>query len=264
MNNRSTFALPPSNKWKFATYLFYPTGVIRIWRGKRQWWLRVIYTILGLPIFLAITLFLSIITFAFFLPPLDLSVGKRTDRTVFNSGGNYKSTFLKAGAETGGAYELIQVEVEPHGGNGWHYHKNFEERFIVLKGTAKVGKEGKEYLVQQGDSAVAYKTQLHYFSNPTDSTITLLVHVTPACGLEKSIRVVYGLANDGQFKGEITENPWHMALLLGYSGTYLPGIPALIQEPLVDALAKIGQWKVKTKRLKSTLSSRRPQVQFLK
>jgi len=236
-------AVPSNWKWKIAAYLFYPTGVVRIWKGKRLWWLRLLYTIIGLPIFLAVTLFLSIITFALFLPPLDMSVGKRTDRTVFNSGGNYRSTFLKTGAETNGAYELIQVEVEPHGGNGWHYHKNFEERFTVLKGTAKVGRQGKEYLVKQGDSAVAYKTEHHYFSNPTDSTILLLVRVTPARGLEKSIRVVYGLANDGQFKGEITDNPWHMALLLGYSGTYLPDIPRFIQEPLVDAFAKIAQWK---------------------
>lgn len=190
MNNSSAIAIPMSGKWKIAAYLFYPTGVVRIWKGKKQWWRRLLYTVLGLPLFLAVTIFLSIITFAFFLPPLDLSVGKRTDRTVFNSGGNYKSTFLKTGAETNGAYELIQVEVEPHGGNGWHYHKNFEERFTVLKGTAKVGNKGKEYLVKQGDSAVAHKRELHYFSNPTDSTIQLLVRVSPARGLEKSIRVV--------------------------------------------------------------------------
>ena len=71
----------------------------------------------------------------------------------------------------------------------------------------------------------------------------------PAGGLEKSVRVVYGLANDGQFNGEITENPWHMALLLGYSGTYLPDVPGFIQEPLVNALAKIAQWKGEDKAL---------------
>ena len=249
MNNVLTPTVHINRKWKLAAYLFYPAGVIRIWKGKRRLWLRLLYTVVGLPVFLVITLFVGIVGFALFLPPLDMTVGNRPDRTVFNTGGNYRSTFLKTGAETGGAYELIRVEVEPHGGNEWHYHKNFDEHFTVLKGTAKVGRNGQEYLVKQGDSAAAYKRQMHYFANPTDSTILLLVRVAPARGLEKSIRVVYGLANDGKFKGAITENPWHMALLLGYSGTYLPDIPGFIQEPLVDALAKIAQWRGEDKDL---------------
>jgi quercetin dioxygenase-like cupin family protein len=243
MNNVLTQAVTLNRRWKLAAYLFYPVGVVRIWKSKRKWWLRLLYTVLGLPIFLAVTLFLGITGFALFLPPLDVSVANRPDRTVYFTEGNYKSTFLKTGAETNGAYELIQVEVAPHGGNDWHYHKNFVEEFTVLKGTAKVGRKGQEYLVKQGDSAVAFKREMHYFSNPTDSTILLQVRVTPARGLEKSIRVVYGLSNDGQFDGEMTNNPWHMPLLLGYSGTYLPDIPGFIQEPLVDALAKIAQWR---------------------
>ena len=243
MNNVLTPAVNINRKWKLAAYLFYPTGVSCIWKSKRKLWLRLLYTIIGLPLFLAVVLFVGITGIALFLPPLDMTVGNRPDRTIYNSNGNYKSTLLKTGAETNGAYELIKVEVEPHGGNEWHYHKNFEEHFTVLKGTAKVGKNGQEYLVKQGDSATAYKREMHYFANPTDSPIQLLVRATPARGLEKSIRVVYGLANDGQFNGPITKNPWHMALLLGYSGTYLPNIPGFIQEPLVDALAKIAQWK---------------------
>lgn len=246
MDNMNTLSEPISKKApvrKWTSFVFYPTGLIHIWKGNYRLWVRLLYTVVGFPIFLLIFLYLAITGFASFLPPLDMSVGNRPDRTVYNSGGNYRSTFLKTGHETGGAYELIRVEVEPHGGNGWHYHKSFDEYFTVLKGLAQVGNNGKEYLVKKGGSATAHKGELHYFSNPTDSTILLLIKTMPAGGLEKSVRVGYGLANDGQFKGEITENPWHMALLLGYSGTYLPGIPGFIQEPLVNALAKIAQWK---------------------
>ncbi|UFH54573.1 cupin domain-containing protein [Spirosoma sp. KNUC1025] len=176
-------------------------------------------------------------------------MGNRADRTIINSDGNYKSTFLKTGFETGGAYELIQVEVEPHGGNDWHYHKTFDEYFTVLKGKAKVGSNGKEYVINEGGSAIAHKGEMHYFFNPTDSTILLQVKTMPARGLEKSIRVAYGLANDGLFNERLTKNPWHMALLLGYSGTYLPDIPGFIQEPLVNALAKIAQWRGEDKAL---------------
>jgi mannose-6-phosphate isomerase-like protein (cupin superfamily) len=79
---------------------------------------------------------------------------------------------------------LIQVELEPHGGNDWHYHKKFNEYFTVLKGKALVGKNGKEYTINEGDS-----------------------------------------------------------------GTYLPGIPGFIQEPLVNSLAKIAKWKGEDKDL---------------
>lgn len=240
----SAFRLP-----KWAAFIFYPAGLIRIWKGKHRLWVRLLYTLAGLPLFLVGFLYLAIMAFAWFLPPLDLSTGDRPDRTVVYSSGNYKSTFLETGSETRGDHELIQVELQPHGGNDWHYHRNFEEYFLVLKGRAIVGQNGKEYILKEGESAVAQKGVLHYFSNPTDSVIQLLVKVTPARGLEKSIRVAYGLANDGHFKGEFTDNPWHMPLLLGYSGTYLPDMPGIIQEPLVDALAKIAQWKGEDKAL---------------
>ncbi|PSR56370.1 hypothetical protein AHMF7605_24165 [Adhaeribacter arboris] len=252
MNNLTTAFNPAdtnTNLWKWTSFLFYPTGVFRIWKGAHHLSIRLLYTLIGLPIFLVLFLFVAITGFALFLPPLDLSIGNRPDRTVYNSGGNYRSTFLKTGAETNGAYELIQVEVEPHGGNEWHYHKKFDEHFTVLKGQALVGQNGKEYRVNQGQSATARKGELHYFSNPTNETILLRVKVSPAGGLEKSVRIVYGLANDGQFDGAVTKNPWHMALLLGYSGTYLPDIPGFIQEPLVNSLAKIAQWKGEDKAL---------------
>lgn len=235
--------------WHWAGYLFYPTGVLRVWQHQHRLWVRIFYTLIGLPFFLILAIYFSILVFASFYPPLDTSVGNRTDRTVYNSDGYYRSTFLKTGRETNGAYELIQVEVEPHGGNGWHYHKNFDEFFTVLKGKAMVGKNDQELIVNEGDSAMAKRGEMHFFANPTDSTILLQVRVAPAMGLEKSIRVAYGLANDGLFDGEMTKNPWHMALLLGYSGSYLPGIPGFIQEPLINSLAKIAQGRGEDKAL---------------
>ncbi len=69
----------------------------------------------------------------------------------------------------------------------------------------------------------------------------MTVKVTPARGLEKSLRVYYGLANSGLWeKGEFfPKNPWHFVLMLGYSETYIAGFPGFIQEPLVKSLAKI-------------------------
>jgi hypothetical protein len=40
-----------------------------------------------------------------------------------------------------------------------------------------------------------------------------------------------------------------MCLLLGYSGSYLEGMPSFIQEPLVNSLARIAQWRGEDKEL---------------
>ena len=90
---------------------------------------------------------------------------------------------------------------------------------------------------------------MHYFRNETDSLVVMTVKTTPACGLEKTLRVAYGLINSGQLKDGMTKNPWHMCLLLGYSGSYLEGLPSFIQEPLVSSLARIAQWKGEDKEL---------------
>ncbi|WP_128544238.1 cupin domain-containing protein [Larkinella soli] len=228
-----------------ALLLIYPIGVYRLWKRKSPLWFRLLYTVLGLPVFLIGSAFLALITFAAFLPPVDFRIPGNPPRTVVNSEGNYATTFLKTGRETGGAYELVQVEIEPKGGNDWHYHKAFEEQFTVLKGTLSVGLDGKVVPVKEGETVTAPRKSLHYFKNDQDSTILIRVKVSPARGLEKSIRAAYGLTNTGQWQegAPFPKNIWHLFLLLGYSETYLDGIPGFIQEPLVGALARVAQWK---------------------
>lgn len=224
-------------------YLFYPVGVFRIWKQRGRLWLKLVYSILYLPIFLVVFLFLLIVGFASFLPALDKTVGARADRTIINTAGNYSATFIKTGADTNGEYELVKVELEPMGGNDWHYHKNFLEQFTVLEGAVRIGNEGKEIMLQKGDSTTATREEMHFFKNARNEKSLLLVKVSPAAGLEKTLRVAYGLINDGLLKDDMTKNPWHMALLLGYSESYLQGLPSWFQEPLINSLAKIAQWK---------------------
>ncbi len=235
-------AVKRRNRLSLLWYLFYPVGVFRIWKRKRSAWLKLSYTILYLPVFLAVFLYSSIVVFAAFLSPLDTSVGNRADRTIVN-GSDYTVTFLKTAAETNGAYELVQVELEPGGGNMWHYHRNFEEHFQVVDGAVTIGRNHREQLLQKGDSARANRKEMHFFRNDRNEKSVLLVRVSPAAGLEKTLRVAYGLTNDGLMENDMTKNPWHMALLLGYSESYLEGMPAWFQEPLINSLARIAQWK---------------------
>ena len=224
-------------------FLCLPIGAYRIWKSGKNIFGKLAYIALGLPFFIVSYLFLALIVFSSFLPPLDLSVGNRNDRTIVNSAGNYSATFIKTANETKNVYELIQVEVEPGGGNDPHYHKEFEEHFAVLKGTLTVYIEGVPHDLMPGDTATAPRQTMHHFRNETDSLVVMTVKTTPAGGLEKTLRVAYGLINTGQLKDNFTKNPWHMCLLLGYSGSYLEGMPSFIQEPLVNSLARIAQWK---------------------
>lgn len=247
----NTASTVKKRKWKqWLALLFYPVGVLRIWRSKTNVWVKLLYSILVLPLFLLVMAYMSIVLFAVFLPELNRSTGNRTDRTIINKEGNYAATFVKTGKETNNAYELVQVELEPNGGNDWHYHTSFLEQFTVVDGKVKIGKNGEEVTLDKGETTSAEKKDMHYFKNALDKKSVLLVKVTPAAGLEKTLRVAYGLINDGLLKNDMTENPWHMCLLLGYSESYLPGMPNWFQEPLISALAKIAQWKGEDKVLK--------------
>jgi quercetin dioxygenase-like cupin family protein len=237
------------NRLSFLWYLFYPVGLFKIWKIRRKLLLKILYSILYLPVFLIVFFYVAIVLFASFLKPLDKTVGVRSDRTIVNSAGNYAATFIKTGADTHGDYELVQVELEPKGGNDWHYHKDFEEQFTVLDGSVKIGRNGNEILLKKGETTMANREEMHFFKNARDEKSVLLVKVSPAAGLEKTLRVAYGLINDGLLENDMTKNPWHMALLLGYSESYLEGLPSWFQEPLINSLARIAQWKGEDKDL---------------
>ena len=228
----------------FAIFMLCPpAGVFRIWKSGKNIFLKILSLLVGLPLFLVFYSFIGVVLFASFLPPLDLTVGDRKDRTIVNSEGNYSATFVKTALETRNVYELIEVEVEPDGGNDPHYHKDFEEHFTVLRGALTVYVNNVPHVLLKGDSITAIRQTMHNFRNETDSMVVVNVKTTPAKGLEKTLRVAYGLINTKQLKNDMTKNPWHMCLLLGYSGSYLEGVPSYIQEPLVNALARIAQWK---------------------
>lgn len=231
--------------------LCFPWGWLRLRAaGVGVFWLGA-SALVGLPVFLVGAAFAGLMAFAACLPPLDLRVGDRADRTIRNNAGNYESTFLETARETGGAHELIRVQIQPGGGNFPHYHRTFEETFTTFTGALTVYTEAGSVVLHPGQTVTVPRGTVHWFRNESNELTEMTVRVTPAAGLEKSLRVTYGLTNTGGWghKG-MTKNPWHMPLLLGYSGTYLTTMPAIIQEPLVWALARIAQWRGEDEALK--------------
>lgn len=221
-----------------------PWGLVKLWRQRASAWLLVPYALVGLPLFVLVYGFFGIVGFGALLPELDMSVSEHAPRTVRFKAGNYESTFLETSRDTHGAHELIRVQIQPNGGNEFHYHRNFEETFTAIDGELTVFVADKTFVLKPGDSVTAPRGTLHTFKNVTDRVVTMTVKVEPARGLEKSIRVAYGLSNTNKWDGAgRVQKLWWIALQLGYSGTYLPGIPPMIQEPLVNALARIAQWQ---------------------
>jgi quercetin dioxygenase-like cupin family protein len=233
--------------WLLATLfvICYPVGVSRIWkRNGRPVLAKWMYTIFGLPVFLVLYAFVGILLFAAFLPPLDRTIGQRNDRTIVNSTDDYSVTFLKTSKETNGAYEEVQVVLQPGGGNDWHYHTAFTEKFHVIEGELTVGMTDKGVKVTPGNDTIATRGLMHKFYNTSSKPVTFNVRIEPARSFEKTLRCAYGLMSTGQSsKDGMPKDPWHLFLILGYSDSYLKGVPGFIQEPLINALAKIAQWK---------------------
>ena len=226
-------------------FVFYPVGVYRVWKkGSRPLWVKLIYTILGLPVFLLLYTFLCLVLFASFLPDLDRTIGVRSDRTIKNSMDRYSVTFLKTSKETNGAYEEVKVVLDPGGGNEWHYHTAFVEKFHVLDGDLTIGMNGKPVTIRTGDDTIAPKGMMHKFYNTSSKPVSFVVKIEPARSFEKTLRSAYGLMSTHQSSLDgMPKNPWHLFLILGYSDSYLQGVPGFIQEPLIHALSKIAQWK---------------------
>ncbi len=149
------------------------------------------------------------------------------------------ATFLETSEETGGERTLIEVELAPGGGNTPHYHLTYDEHFEVLDGTLEVQLGKAARVLSPGEKAIAYKTVLHRFHNPTSEPARFLVELRPGhSGFEKALKVAYGLAGDGRAAANgAPRNPYHLALVFEWGEGRLTGVFSLI-EPLFRLLAK--------------------------
>lgn len=148
-------------------------------------------------------------------------------------------TFLETAAETNGKFTLVQVELAPNGGNDLHYHKTFDETFTAVEGVLGI-QVGKQIIhLQKGESATAPIGSLHRFFNPsaTEKVVFNVLLQPGSEGFETTLQVAYGLARDGRTSPKgIPKSLYHMALIIRWSDTNIPGIFTVI-EPLMRWLA---------------------------
>jgi quercetin dioxygenase-like cupin family protein len=88
-------------------------------------------------------------------------------------------TFLITGAETGGAFSLVEGSCPPGGGPPPHIHHREDESFYVLEGTLTIQVGGDTITASAGDFAFLPRGIVHSFKNNGDVTAKALVLITP-------------------------------------------------------------------------------------
>lgn len=147
---------------------------------------------------------------------------------------------VESSNETGGAYTLIEVELQPGSGNQLHYHTRLAKRFTAIKGELVLVIDRKQIYLQAGGSVIVPADRAHRFYNRSESPIIFQVKLTPGHErFEHGLAITYGLAKDGKLnKKGIPKNLDHMALLLSFTDTGVPGFFSLI-EPVIKWRAEM-------------------------
>lgn len=173
------------------------------------------------------------------------------ERTVVNQATGEQITFLQTAKETDGKYLHIEVTLPPHGnGPPLHTHDQFEESFEVISGKLTVTLGKTEYILEKGDERTVAIGTAHTFTNKHDESVTFRVILTPPSQFEESVRIHYGLIDDGLT--DETGKPKslaHSALILTMQNTLVAGIPLWIQRPLFGFIVKRARKKGQYKQL---------------
>lgn len=154
-------------------------------------------------------------------------------------------TFLETAQETKGKYLYIEVLLPPQGnGPPLHKHDEFEEQFEVISGklTVTIGKT--QHILEKGDKRHVVTGTAHTFTNNHNETVIFRVRLTPPSQFEESVRIHYGLIEDGlaNEKGN-PKSLAHTALILTMQNTLVVGIPIWFQRLLFGLLVKRARQK---------------------
>lgn len=155
-----------------------------------------------------------------------------------------QATILKTSMQTKGEFTLIEVTLQPGGGNPIHYHKKFSEDFHPQEGVLGVHYKGKEILLSPSESFKVSAMDLHRFYNPTDYPITFRAKLEPGQpGFENFMAVLFGLVRDGKTfsANQIPFNPLYAALLLKWGDTYVDSIAFKIALPFIKLFAGLAK-----------------------
>lgn len=155
-----------------------------------------------------------------------------------------KATILKTSATTNGAYTLIEVELQPGGGNPIHFHEQFTEDFYPQEGILGVHYLGKELFLSPDESFKVPFLDAHRFYNPGEHPITFRAKLEPGQpDFENFIAVLFGLVSDGKTfgKNQIPYHPFHAILLLHWGDTQIDHFLFRFLKPFLSILVALSR-----------------------
>ncbi|MFV8829599.1 cupin domain-containing protein [Alkalihalobacterium sp. APHAB7] len=166
------------------------------------------------------------------------------ERTIVHGITGEEITFVECCHETNDEYLFIRVKLPPEGeGPPLHYHLAFEEMFEVEEGELTVTVRDKEMKLTPRDQVTIPVGVNHRFTNSSNEPVTFTVRLTPGHQFEESMRIGYGLIEDGKVNEKgMPKNIIHTALILKMQDTYICEIPKPVQYLLFNNLANLGRW----------------------
>ena len=104
-------------------------------------------------------------------------------------------TFLVTGAQTNGAYFIMEATMPPGAGPPPHIHHREEEDYYILEGTLDITLGDKQLKASAGDFVHTPRGTVHTFRNAWSTMARMLVFCAPA-GLEKYFEEVFEPVQD--------------------------------------------------------------------
>ncbi|MCF0074307.1 cupin domain-containing protein [Dyadobacter sp. CY261] len=162
---------------------------------------------------------------------------KALQRVISNP--EYTVIFLTTAAESGNRMSEMEILLSPGGGNELHKHLNFAETFIPLEGALGVQVGPNKLLLKPGEQYTVPIGMPHNFSNPGSQPIRFRVVIEPGHeGFERSLRMLYGLQNEGLADVKTWDGLLRASVVLVISDMRLAGKKAILN-PLMPILYRI-------------------------
>lgn len=155
----------------------------------------------------------SVATMAEGLAPVFVPAG--AGDTVFLLGDTY--TTLLTGAQTGGAFSLLEALVPPRTGPPPHRHNAEDETFVLLEGTLEIHVGDDAYRAEAGAVVLVPKGTVHHFANVGEGLAKMLFLYSPA-GMEGMFPEIGAPGTRGVQAPPLT--PEDVAALLGAAERY--------------------------------------------
>jgi mannose-6-phosphate isomerase-like protein (cupin superfamily) len=92
-------------------------------------------------------------------------------------------------AETGGAYSLVEIVSSPGDSTPMHIHRDEDEHFVILEGTAHIALGDKTFDAAAGTQVFLPRNIPHAWGNASNSPLRFLGVCTPG-GVEEALRVI--------------------------------------------------------------------------